>query len=310
MKPATNSLLLVVALLSVVPPAAAAQTDNADSLVTVALDALHQAASEANFDLYSSLFAADAVFLGTDATERWTRDQFMAFAKPYFDQGRGWTYVMIERHITISTDGTTAWFDERLDNAGLGETRGSGVLTKEGEEWKISQYNLTIPIPNELASEVTARIRGLARSANNEAIVAGMIEAVNQRDFAALDTLVAPDVTRRSGATPGVIVTNREEFKAFLRQDLAAVPNAQQTVNTMFSGGNWVAVDATYRGNQDGPMGPFPATGKPLELPFIGLLRVENGMIQEILVEWDNLNALTQLGHLSPSNEGAGNPEE
>lgn len=310
MKLATTKRLLALLLLPVVAPALNAQATNEDSLVAATLDALHQAASEADFELYSSLFAADAVFLGTDATERWTREQFMAFTKPYFDQGRGWTYVMTERHVYVASDGATAWFDERLYNAGLGETRGSGVLTKQDNEWKISQYNLTIPVPNELASEVVGQIRGLAQSVGNEAVVVAMVEAINQRDFAALDSLVAPDVIRRSGATPDVTVTNREEFKAFLRQDLAAVPNAQQTVNAMFSDGNWVAVHATYHGNQDGPMGPFPATGRPLQVSFIGLLRVEDGMIQEILVEWDNLSALAQLGHFPPSVEGPSQVEE
>src|SRR4051812_38120578 len=57
------------------------------------LDALHNSASKADAAKYFALFAPDAVFLGTDATERWTVDEFKAFAKPYFDQGKGWTYT-------------------------------------------------------------------------------------------------------------------------------------------------------------------------------------------------------------------------
>jgi len=48
-----------------------------------------------------------------------------------------------------------------LENETLGTTRGSGVLVKEKGEWKISQYNLTIPVPNQLAREFVARIREL-----------------------------------------------------------------------------------------------------------------------------------------------------
>jgi predicted ester cyclase len=288
-------------LLLVVTTLARAQTLSEDEqLVATTLNTLHQAAADADYEAYSSVFAADAVFLGTDATERWTRDEFMAFAKPYFDQGRGWTYVPTERYVSVAADGATAWFDERLDNANLGDTRGSGVLIKESGQWKISQYNLTIPIPNELAGEVVDRIRGEAQGQSDEAVVLAMIEAVNARDFDALDTLIAADVTRRSGATPGVIVASLDDFKAFLHQDLAGVPDAQQEVHVIFSGGGWVAVHATYRGTQDGQMGPFPPSGKSLELPFIGLLRVEGGLIQEILVEWDNLNVLGQLGHFPP----------
>lgn len=292
---------VAVVLLLVLPQPAEAQADTDDErLVAGTLNTLHQAASDADYEAYSGVFAADAVFLGTDATERWTRDEFMAYAKPYFDQGRGWTYVMIERHIYIASDGATAWFDERLNNASYGETRGSGVLIKESGEWKISQYNLTIPIPNDLAREFADRIMGHERSLGNEAVVLAMAEAINQRDFEALDTLIAPDVVRRSGATPGLTITDLDGFKAFLRQDLSAVPDAQQEVNVTFSGGGWVAVHATYRGTQTGQMGPYPPSGKSLELPFIGLLRVEDGLIREILVEWDNMNAFTQLGHLPP----------
>jgi len=296
-----STLGIAAALLLALAPLAEAQAPADDQqLVSATLNTLHQAASDADYEAYSSVFADDAVFLGTDATERWTRDEFMAFAKPYFDQGRGWTYVMTERHVSVAADGATAWFDERLDNASYGETRGSGVLIKESGEWKISQYNLTIPMPNELAREFVDRIRGEQQGRDDEAVVLAMIAAVNSRDFDALDTLIAADVTRRSGATPELTITSLDGFKAFLHQDLAGVPDAQQEVNVIFSGGGWVAVHETYRGTQTGQMGPFPPSGKQLELPFIGLVRVEDGLIREILVEWDNMNALTQLGHFPP----------
>ncbi|MEE8362252.1 MAG: nuclear transport factor 2 family protein [Gemmatimonadales bacterium] len=302
---------IAAVLVLVLPPLARAQTLAEDEqMVAATLNTLHQAAADADYEAYSSVFAADAVFLGTDATERWTRDEFMAFAKPYFDQGRGWTYVMVERHVAVAADGATAWFDERLDNASYGETRGSGVLIKESGEWKISQYNLTIPMPNELAREFVDRIRGEQQGRDNEAVVLAMIAAVNGRDFDALDTLIAADVTRRSGATPELTITSLDGFKAFLHQDLAGVPDAQQEVNVIFSGGGWVAVHETYRGTQTGQMGPFPPSGKALELPFIGLLRVEDGLIREILVEWDNLNALEQLGHFPPPGDVGTEVEE
>lgn len=143
------------------PHAAAHHGDPAEAEAAVAavLDELHAAASSADFERYFALYAEDAVFLGTDATERWTLAEFQNYARAPFSQGRGWTYTMLERHITISEHGHVAWFDERLDNASLGETRGSGVLVHSPDGWKIAQYNLTIPIPNDLADEVVGRIR-------------------------------------------------------------------------------------------------------------------------------------------------------
>jgi len=142
------------------------------------------------------------------------------------------------------------------------------------------------------------------REEANTAVVLNMIEAVNQRNFDALDAFISPDVKRHSGATPGLVVESLEDFKAFLHQDLAAVPDAIQTVNFIFADEDYVAVHATYAGTQDGHMGPFPPSGKPLELSFIGLLRIEDGKIAEIWVEWDNLNALGQLGHFPPPGNG------
>lgn len=127
--------------------------------VAEVLDALHEAAANAEFERYFGLYAEGAIFLGTDATERWTLDEFRAYARPSFDAGRGWTYVPTERHIYIGPDARTAWFDERLDNATFGETRGTGVLVKEADGWKVAQYNLTVPIPNSLLREFVARIR-------------------------------------------------------------------------------------------------------------------------------------------------------
>lgn len=138
-------------------------------------------------------------------------------------------------------------------------------------------------------------------STASEDVVLRMIDAVNSRDFDALDKVVALDVRRHSGATPDVTVESLADFKAFLHQDLAAVPDAVQEVNLIFSSGPFVGVHMTYSGTQTGPMGPFPASNRHLELPFIGILRVEDGKIVEIWVEWDNLNALSQLGHFPPT---------
>ena len=146
---------------SALPAAPLAGQDDAGAAVSAVLDALHEAASEAEYDRYFSLYADEAVFLGTDATERWTREEFMDYARDPFEAGTGWTYHTLERHITVAADGRTAWFDERLENAGLGETRGSGVLVIEDGSWKIAQYNLTIPIPNEMALDVAQTIRAL-----------------------------------------------------------------------------------------------------------------------------------------------------
>ena len=127
--------------------------------VSAVIDSLHRYASEAKFDSYFKLYASEAIFIGTDASETWTLEEFKNYAKPVFDRGSGWTYKSRDRHIYFSPNQDVAWFDELLDNASLGLTRGTGVLVKTEAGWKVTQYHLTIPIPNDIADSVADQIK-------------------------------------------------------------------------------------------------------------------------------------------------------
>jgi hypothetical protein len=145
-------------------PNAPTATDSAAEMRNVAtvLNSLHDAASKADGPRYFALFAPEAIFLGTDATERWTIDQFKAYAQPLFAKGRGWTYTCTFRDIVIRLP-DTATFDELLTNAKYGTCRGSGSLRRTDAGWKITQYNLSVPIPNDLLEGFAIRIRDFER---------------------------------------------------------------------------------------------------------------------------------------------------
>ncbi|MCW8926470.1 MAG: ester cyclase [Xanthomonadales bacterium] len=151
-----------------------------------------------------------------------------------------------------------------------------------------------------LAILIVFAINCHAGQLENIHLAKAMVEAINARNLAGLDALIAPNVKRHSAATAGVTVSNLDEFKAFLTNDFAAVPNSVMEIEIIFGNDDFVALRAIYSGTQSGQMGPFPPTGKDFTLPFIGILRFENGVISEIWVEWDNVYALTQLGHLNP----------
>lgn len=116
--------------------------------INILIDNWHKAAAEANYNNYFNVMTDDAVFIGTDATENWNKKAFQTFAKPFFDKGKAWDFKPIERHVYISKDGKTAWFDELLDTW-MKVCRGSGVVVKEGNEWKIQQYVLSMTVPND-----------------------------------------------------------------------------------------------------------------------------------------------------------------
>jgi hypothetical protein len=126
--------------------------------VAAVLDDWHHAASVADEERYFSHFAPDGVFMGTDATERWTVSQFREWARPHFARKKAWSFQPHDRHIAFSPGNEFAWFDEMLDTPNLGPCRGSGVLLRTGKVWKIAQYNLSIPIPNALADSIVKQI--------------------------------------------------------------------------------------------------------------------------------------------------------
>ncbi len=119
------------------------------------VDAFHAAAAASNEEAYFALLTEDAVFLGTDATERWSKQAFREYAHPVFEAHRGWAFRAIRRDVVIRGD--VAWFDEDLDAPNLGPSRGSGVLLRGDDgHFRIAQYNLALTIPNERFREIRA----------------------------------------------------------------------------------------------------------------------------------------------------------
>lgn len=146
----------------VLPVSAAAQSDDSREVQAVGavLDRFHQAAAAADWTTYFDLLTEDAIFLGTDASERWSKPVF----REYAGRSNGWRYEMVTRHVKLTADGNTAWFDEILSNASYGTSRGSGVLVRTTSGWKLCQYHLTFPIPNPLAAKITEEIRNFEAS--------------------------------------------------------------------------------------------------------------------------------------------------
>ncbi|MBL6445048.1 nuclear transport factor 2 family protein [Fulvivirga sp. 29W222] len=108
----------------------------------------HKAAAEANADIFFGSIANEGIYIGTDATERWDKESFWAFSKPYFDRGKAWNFKPYDRQLHFSEDGKIAWFSELLDTW-MGVCRGSGVLRKSEGSWQILQYHLSVTVPND-----------------------------------------------------------------------------------------------------------------------------------------------------------------
>lgn len=144
---------IVVSILLLFLTNAISAQNNLKEQIATTLNAWHKAAAEANYDNYFNLLSDDAIFIGTDATENWTKSAFEAYSKPYFDKGKAWSFTAIERNIYFNNDKTLAWFDELLDTQ-MKICRGSGVMVFIKGQWKIKQYILSMTVPNDNVDEV------------------------------------------------------------------------------------------------------------------------------------------------------------
>lgn len=125
----------------------------ADS-VAATLDRWHLAAAEADSETYFDLFTKDAVFVGTDKSEVWSKQAFYDFAQPYFDKGKAWAFTADSRNVYLHS-ASLAYFDEVL-STWMGPCRGSGVVAYDANDgkWRIKHYVLSMTIPNEEVDQV------------------------------------------------------------------------------------------------------------------------------------------------------------
>jgi predicted ester cyclase len=127
--------------------------------------------------------------------------------------------------------------------------------------------------------------------------------AMNRRELDKLDDILAADFVRHCEATPGLVVESLEDFKAFLRADVAVFPDNVQTFTHVAVDGDLIGVFATYEGTHLGPYGAFPPTGKRAKFDFAGMFKVADQKLAEFWITWDNMTILAQLGLLPGADE-------
>lgn len=130
---------------------------------------------------------------------------------------------------------------------------------------------------------------------SNKAIIVQLNDAQNAKDLESMASLMAPDLVRHCQATPDT-VDSREDYLALIESWQNIIPDAHQVINQIIAEDDMVAVHATLTGTQTGPMGPIPPTNKQFVSNALAMFRIENGLVQEIWVEWDNVAILSQLG--------------
>jgi len=106
----------------------------------------------------SAILTLFGKYIGTDRSELWTRDEFKAWSKKYFDAKSAWTFKATRRNVYASADKSLIWFDELLDTKNMGHAMASGVIRKTANGFEIVHYQLSLAVPNEVIDQVTGII--------------------------------------------------------------------------------------------------------------------------------------------------------
>jgi hypothetical protein len=140
---------------------ASAQSTDADGAfrqhVNAFLDEWHDDAAHSRMAYFDKI-AQDGVYIGTDKSERWVRDDFKRWAKRYFERPTAWAFHATKRNIAFSEDKAFVWFDEQLDTQ-MGVCQASGVIRNTKDGLRIEHYQLSLAVPNDLVNQVTGEIR-------------------------------------------------------------------------------------------------------------------------------------------------------
>jgi steroid delta-isomerase-like uncharacterized protein len=129
-------------------------------------------------------------------------------------------------------------------------------------------------------------------------------EAFNQRDFEAMTRHYADSITWTDHAQGRTFSTPQEFKEDFLPGWVAASSDIRITDPRYLDAGQTVVCTFTVVGTNDGPLGPFPTTGKQFTLPLCELWHFDpGGRVVGGDLYYDQVSLLTQLGLLpQPSN--------
>lgn len=121
------------------------------------VDQWHKDAANAD-TAYFDKMASNGIYIGTDKTELWARDEFKKWASPFFKRKSAWDFKATSRNVYLSDNKKMAWFDELLDTW-MGPCRASGVLKKKGKSWEICHYQLSVTLPNDLTKDFIKMVK-------------------------------------------------------------------------------------------------------------------------------------------------------
>jgi predicted ester cyclase len=144
---------------------------------------------------------------------------------------------------------------------------------------------------------MTGQIFPDSKTEANKSTVKRILEQLSEGNIRAFTDTLLPNYVRHCQAMPPGLqeIYGPEAMYQWLISNQTTFPDYREELESMVAEGDFVAWRSKGSGTQCGPLGPFPATGKRMEITIIGMHRFEGTMIAETWTSWDNLAALMQL---------------
>ena len=132
--------------------------------------------------------------------------------------------------------------------------------------------------------------------AANKALVQRYVDEVqNGHDIDALDTIFAQDFIDHADTFDGLF-QGMEGLKRGYVEMLSAFPDYRVTMHEQIGEGDRVVTYKTISFTHQGAFQGIPATGKRIEFKVIDIFRIENNLIAECWLVFEELKFLRQLG--------------
>ncbi len=128
-------------------------------------------------------------------------------------------------------------------------------------------------------------------------------EVWNEGKEAVIDELLAPECVGHGLSEGDPDEYGSAEFKSFLRNMRAALPDARIHIQDTVEEGDKVAARVILEGTHSGHGLGCKATGRSVRVPGIVMVRVVDGRMVERWNSWDQLGLLRQLGGLAPASQ-------
>jgi steroid delta-isomerase-like uncharacterized protein len=125
------------------------------------------------------------------------------------------------------------------------------------------------------------------------------VERLDGRDYERAGELLYDDCELVHAAS----VRGRGQAVGFFEASLRAFPDSHHVLQSWIEGPEGVAVERTWQGTHSEvmstPMGDLPPSGRTAAVPFVAVVRVNDGRIASLHLYSDQVSLMTQLGLIS-----------